>query len=172
LSCTSPFAHLDPGCSVQRAGVNNVFQTRYLICLTIGPIFFAAGIYLCFSRLIVLYGANLSCFRPRTYVTVFIISDVFSLILQAVGGGIAAQSRTSHSKLQSGVDIMVAGLALQVASLACFGGCCVDYYLRVRAHLGELNPSYTTLRTSRKSRLFLWCRLQRSVKYWTDINSY
>lgn len=38
----------------------------YLICLTIGPAFLAAAIYVCLGRIVVVYGEAISRIRPRT----------------------------------------------------------------------------------------------------------
>jgi len=62
----------------------------YLICLTMGPVFFAAAIYLCLGRIVVVYGEHISRIRPRTYTVFFMGCDVISLVTQAAGGGIAA----------------------------------------------------------------------------------
>lgn len=62
----------------------------YLICLTIGPAFMAAAIYLCLGRIVVVYGEEISRIRARTYTVFFFGCDVLSLFIQAGGGGIAA----------------------------------------------------------------------------------
>ena len=49
----------------------------------------------------------------------FICFDVFSLVLQAAGGAIADTSK-SPAAGQSGINIMIAGLAVQVVSLTVF----------------------------------------------------
>ena len=62
----------------------------YLISLTLGPVFFAAAIYLCLGRIVVVYGEELSKLKPKTYTVVFLTCDFVSLVVQGVGGGIAA----------------------------------------------------------------------------------
>lgn len=92
---------------------------RYLICLTIAPVFLTAAIYLCLTRIIVLYGTSLSRFAPRTIAITFMTSDFLSLLLQAAGGAIADTADT-NSESQVGADIMIAGLVLQAISLVVF----------------------------------------------------
>ncbi|KUJ21592.1 RTA1-domain-containing protein [Mollisia scopiformis] len=103
----------------------------YLVPLTMGPAFLSAAIYLCLSRIVVLYGTRLSRFSPRTYTITFISCDIFSLVLQAIGGGMASTSN-SQSSLHTGEHIMVAGLSFQVASLLLFIGLCTDFAFAVR----------------------------------------
>lgn len=78
---------------------NNPFDENsfiaYLVCLTIGPAFMSAAVYLCLARIVVVYGQDLSRFQPRWYTIVFCTCDLISLILQAIGGAIAAISDTS-----------------------------------------------------------------------------
>jgi RTA1 like protein len=38
-----------------------------LVCLTLGPAFFSAGIYVCLGRIIIVYGAENSRLRPQWY---------------------------------------------------------------------------------------------------------
>ena len=66
----------------------------YLIFLTIAPAFISAGIYLCLSRIVVLFGSGFSRLNARTYTILFCTSDLVSLILQGVGGALAATGET------------------------------------------------------------------------------
>jgi hypothetical protein len=70
----------------------------YLIPLTIGPVFLAAAVYLCLSRIVVVYspsgGKGFSMLRPRTYTLLFIGCDIMSLALQAIGGAVAAEAES------------------------------------------------------------------------------
>lgn len=90
-----------------------------LVTLTIAPAFLSASIYLCLSRIVVVYGEDLSRFRPRTYTLIFISCDFISLVLQAAGGAIASGAN-APSQDQMGINIMIAGLSFQVFSLALF----------------------------------------------------
>jgi len=102
----------------------------YLVCLTISPAFLSAAIYLCLARIVVVYGQHLSRFRPRTYTLIFCGCDLFSLVLQAAGGGIASGATTASTD-QMGINIMIAGLSFQVFSLALFGTCCAEFAYRL-----------------------------------------
>jgi hypothetical protein len=66
----------------------------YLVTLTIAPSYMSAAIYLCLARIVMVYGDHLSRLQPRTYTIVFCACDIVSLLLQAVGGGIAASADT------------------------------------------------------------------------------
>ena len=108
---------------------------RYLVVLTIAPCFFAAAIYLSLSRLIIIYGESFARFKPRVYTIIFICCDVFSLVLQAAGGAIA-DTGGDEDTVQTGINIMISGLAFQVASLTAFSALCLDFVLSVRRNGG------------------------------------
>jgi len=126
----------------------------YLVCLTIGPAFLCASIYLCLSRLVVVYGRNIARFSPRVYALTFMVCDFISLLLQGTGGGLAATSNT-NSGSDAGVNVMIAGLAFQVASLALFMTVSLDFIIAARkASPSETNANFIRLRASRLFRLF------------------
>ncbi|KAF2181845.1 RTA1-domain-containing protein [Zopfia rhizophila CBS 207.26] len=133
----------------------------YLICLTIGPAFLTACIYLCLSRVITAIGSENSRLRPKTYTYVFVGFDLLALILQGIGGGLAATAKDKKgSKL--GTDVMVAGLVSQVISMVFFMVLWADFALRVRrsrlsgALARTQPPLYDQLRATRKFTLFQW----------------
>ncbi|KUJ11413.1 RTA1 like protein [Mollisia scopiformis] len=128
----------------------------YLICLTIGPAFLAAAIYVCLGRIVVVYGEHISRIRPRTYTILFMGCDFVSLVIQAIGGGIATSVPLTNQKtINLGTHILVAGLSFQVASLFAFSVCSTEFLWRVHKHHGDRNLEHADLYNSRKFRLFL-----------------
>ncbi|TGO49510.1 hypothetical protein BCON_0208g00130 [Botryotinia convoluta] len=126
----------------------------YLICLTIAPAFLTAGIYLCLSRIVIIYGQEISRFRPGTYTIIFCACDIISLVLQAAGGAIASTAVTLDDK-DVGKNIMLAGLAFQVFSLILFAILCTDFAWRVRRAKGAWNARYINLVSSALFKSFL-----------------
>ncbi|GKZ18429.1 hypothetical protein AbraIFM66951_000988 [Aspergillus brasiliensis] len=108
---------------------------QYLICLTIGPAFITAAIYLCFGRVIMVYGEGFSRIKSRTYAIFFVTCDLLCLILQAAGGAVTATAGRDQDGLRhTGVNIMITGLAAQVVSLGAFMALVIDYIWRLRRH--------------------------------------
>ncbi|KAK7203194.1 RTA1 like protein-domain-containing protein [Myxozyma melibiosi] len=101
-----------------------------IVLLTIGPAFFMAGIYFLLAEVIVIWGVQRSRLMPWTYSQIFITMDVISLVLQAVGGGMAAVATEDGDDNTTGTHIMVAGLAFQVAATTIFLLLCADYFIR------------------------------------------
>jgi hypothetical protein len=121
-----------------------------LIPLTLAPALLTAGIYLCLGRVIVAVGAENSRLKPKMYTYVFISCDLLSLILQGVGGGLAATGKDAKGS-KRGVDIWC------------------DFVLRTRrAKLsGSLSrtqpPLYDQLRTFKTFALFQWALFAATI---------
>ena len=71
-----------------------------------------------------------SRFHPKFFYWIFIPCDFLSLILQAVGGAI---SSSTDGDAQNVVNIALAGLSFQVATLTIFILLTVDYLFRSRS---------------------------------------
>lgn len=85
------------------------------------PAFFTAGTYIILGRLIKLFGHGVSPLGPNTYLYVFFSIDTVSLIIQAVGGGIAASGLDKPgSDTTNGTNAMIAGIVFQLASVLVF----------------------------------------------------
>lgn len=94
------------------------------------PVFFCAAIYVMIYKIINYISPAHSRFRPRLIYWFFITVDVISLVLQAAGG---AMSSTSNGDSSVGVNVALAGLAFQVATLALFVTIVADYAFRSRS---------------------------------------
>lgn len=116
---------------------NNIFDFNafltYLIPLTIAPAFITASIYLCLARIIYVVDPALQYTRlkPMTYTKIFVTFDFICLVLQGAGGGLAATANTPADG-DTGVNVMIAGLAFQVVSLVIFSAVCLDFAWRLR----------------------------------------
>ncbi len=140
-------------------GSKNPFLIQ-IICLTIAPAFLAAGIYFCLSRIVSTFGTENSRIKPLSYPRIFIPCDIASLVLQALGGGIASAKTHQNEDATVGNNIMIAGLAFQVLTLLVFIVLALDFAIRtiVRTRkLGQdaLDPRHRKLRNSLRFKGFL-----------------
>src|SRR5215469_1109823 len=88
------------------------------ICtLIIAPTFFTAGIYVVLGRLIQIMGRSTSPISAAAYLWIFCTCDIISLVIQAVGGGMAATAvaATPPRASKTGTNIMVGGIEFQMA---------------------------------------------------------
>ncbi|GAB7323375.1 hypothetical protein MBLNU13_g05835t2 [Cladosporium sp. NU13] len=138
---------------------DGIFKKKYfviqLVGLTIAPALISAPVYLSLGRIVKAYGRPFSLLAPRTYATIFICSDLISLILQAFGGALAATGKTQH-KVDTGVHVLVAGLAFQVLSLFVFMALATHLWSRVRKGSYRTNSRFDALREYRGFRFFIW----------------
>lgn len=81
------------------------------------------------------------------------LSDFLSLLLQAIGGAIADTADT-HSLSRVGIDIMIAGLVLQVISLAAFLAFFADFSWRCHKGVLDMDPLKVRTRASTLFKLF------------------
>ncbi|KAL8916347.1 MAG: hypothetical protein Q9208_008571 [Pyrenodesmia sp. 3 TL-2023] len=115
-----------------------------IICITLGPTFFTAAIYITLYKMYVflnqqltplttetqsiLYlGPQYARFRPKAYYWIFIPCDILSLVLQSVGG---ALSSTSEGDSSAAVNVSIAGLSFQVFTLLVFIALTFEYAYR------------------------------------------
>jgi len=103
------------------------FQVQ-ICCLILGPAFNSAAIYLTLKHIALAFGPEYSVVKPRFYTYIFITGDLISLVLQAIGGGLAATAGEDENQQDLGTDIMVAGIVWQVITLLAFGACAVWYF--------------------------------------------
>jgi hypothetical protein len=105
---------------------------------------------------------SLSRVPPRVYPIIFVPADVSCLVVQAIGGGIAASAgRDKYNLLQHGNRTIMAGIVLQVVVLGAFGLLAGDYLFRAARYFrgGAVASEYQSgaaLWAEKKFRMFVW----------------
>lgn len=116
---------------------SGAFQLQ-ICCIILAPTFICVSVYLTLKHIAINLAPSLSRLRPRWYPIIFLPADLTCLIVQAIGGGIAAAAGRDNAALQRGGNqAIIAGVALQVVVLLIFGGLSLDYFLRVRKYMGS-----------------------------------
>lgn len=101
----------------------------------------------------VTYGAHLARIQPKFVALGFMFCDFMSLLLQAVGGAIADTADYASSLQDVGINIMIAGLVLQVVGLTAFLVVCADFAWRCKR--GSLDMAAEKVQTRRRMLLKL-----------------
>ncbi|KAI0017618.1 RTA1-domain-containing protein [Xylariomycetidae sp. FL0641] len=140
-------AALTAGCILEFAGYiarvqlhanpwnQDAFETQ-ICAIILGPTLICISIYLTLKHATRSLHPGLSRLAPRAYPLVFVPADVSCLVLQAIGGALAASaSYDAPALLRAGDRVIIAGIALQAVVLLAFGAVSADYYLRVRRWL-------------------------------------
>jgi hypothetical protein len=110
----------------------------------LAPSFLAAGIYLTLKHLVLALGPEHSRLKPRLYPWIFIPCDAFSIILQAVGGGVAAGNNIDL--VNAGNSIIIAGIAFQVATMFVCLCLAIDFAIRLGRRGQQAKEAYATKR--------------------------
>lgn len=128
------------------------YQTQYSLFI-FAPVFIMAGVYAQMSRLVKVYGTQFAQFRPKFYTIFFICCDVVSLLLQGAGGGIASGGGTSY---QTGINLILGGIAFQVVSMCVFLFCLSFFLWKVyKASPAEYSPLSRNIRSHPTFRWFI-----------------
>ena len=101
------------------------------------------------------YQKTKSCFKPRSILLIFICCDLTNLILQGVGGAISSTS-LHRDQIQTGINVIIAGLATQVTSLLMFICLGLEFVFRVRSGNHDLAKDTDELRETRVWKAFLF----------------
>jgi hypothetical protein len=102
---------------------------------------------------------GLSRVRPHLYPFVFVPLDASCLLVQAIGGALAATAGyDDFALLQHGNRAIIAGITLQVMVLLFFGLAAGDYYLRVRTWIAGdgADPQAARLWTDKRFSTFMY----------------
>lgn len=100
-----------------------------IFCLVLAPTFMAAGIYLTLKHIVLHVGPQYCRLNPRLFTWIFIGCDVGSIVLQAAGGGVANAAGTDQKMLDDGNNIIITGIAFQVATMSVCGLLALDFGL-------------------------------------------
>lgn len=101
-------------------------------CLIFAPAFINAAVYIVMKHVVLFFGTDKSRVPARWYTWIFISCDFTSLMLQAVGGGLAGGAGDNSALRDKGTDTMLAGIIFQVATLIIFGYLAFEYVVRIR----------------------------------------
>lgn len=125
------------------------FQIQ-ICCTIIAPTPLIAANFVVLGRLVQRLGPAYSRLSPKWYAIIFCTFDVVSLVIQAVGGGMAATAPNLKGA-NLGAHIILVGIVLQVVVIILYTFCGVEYYLRyskdspVRAEYSEKGSNSNTI---------------------------
>jgi len=95
----------------------------------IAPTPLAAANFVTLGIIINQLGDHYSRLSTRWYTIIFCTVDIISLVVQAVGGGLASSANTLDGA-NNGAHIMLGGIVLQLVSLVVYVTCALEFYLR------------------------------------------
>ncbi|KAJ7226233.1 RTA1-like protein [Mycena rebaudengoi] len=120
----------------------------------------AAASFIVLGRIINRLGPVYSRLSPKLYTILFLWCDIVSLVVQAVGGGMAATAVNENRDPTRGGNIILGGIVFQMVTITVYVLCATEFllrYLRNRpiGHGSEQAPS-TTVPLGRKMKLLVY----------------
>lgn len=107
-----------------------------MCCLIVGPAFIAAAMSVTFKHLIQYVGPKHSFIKPALYPWIFVGTDFASIAVQGLGGGVASagsnDAGSDNNLLTIGDNLLLAGVAFQVANMALCGLAMLFYVWRYK----------------------------------------
>lgn len=97
----------------------NYFLLQY-ICLTLSPAFIMGGVYFLFAQNVIVHGRQYSVLKPLWYSYFFVFCDVFSLLVQGLGGAMASIAAQRKLNTAPGTWTMFGGILFQVLAMSVF----------------------------------------------------
>ncbi|KAK4188313.1 RTA-like protein [Podospora australis] len=163
-------AFIAAGCALELAGYaarvplsdnpwnKKAFETQ-IVAIILAPTLICISIYLTLKHVCLAINPSLSKIRPHLYPFIFVPLDVSCLLVQAIGGALAAGGGVKNIELVNhGNRAIIAGIVLQVVVLGLFGFVAGGYFLRVKRWIktNEADAEAVALWRDRKFRLFVY----------------
>lgn len=140
------------------------YFTLYMICTSAGPTLITAAIYIVLPHILALYGDRYFVIPSPLWVgMVFFGFDVFTLAFQVVGCVFSAGG-VSSPEMKQGINILLAGMGIQVLSLVSFFAVYYFFIFRLTRHQEWLDSTHASIYLAPRFRVFLVC-LQISAAF-------
>lgn len=133
------------------------FETQ-IVAIVLAPTLVCISIYLTLKHVCLSLNPSLSRMSARLYPLIFVPLDVSCLVVQAIGGAMAATAGYDNfALLHHGNRAIVAGITLQVLVLLFFGLAATDYCVRARCWIksGSAGTEAMRLWRDHKFRVFV-----------------
>ncbi|KAJ2915882.1 hypothetical protein MD484_g4518, partial [Candolleomyces efflorescens] len=111
----------------------NITPFQIQICCTIvAPTPLLAATFVIFGEIIKRLGSIYSRLTPGRYTALFCTFDVISLVVQGVGGGLAATAdpATNGRNPDTGGNVMLGGIVFQLVVIVAFCLCALEFIIR------------------------------------------
>ncbi|KAJ7511374.1 RTA1 like protein-domain-containing protein [Mycena galericulata] len=132
-----------------------------IVCTIMGPTPLAAANFIILGHIITRLGPVYSRLSPKLYTTLFLCCDIVSLIVQGIGGGMAAGAVNRRLNPAKGGNVMLGGIIFQLVTISVYVFCAAEFLLRYvyNRPLGVRSASSTTRATLTPRMKFLLCAL-------------
>ncbi|KAI0026999.1 RTA1-like protein, partial [Vararia minispora EC-137] len=125
-----------------------------IVTTIIAPTPLLGSNFILLGRIIHLLGSRYSRLSSRLYSIIFLTCDVIALVVQGLGGGIAASAPDGNlSQASLGSNIMLAGIIFQLVVIITYSGFAFEFFSRyVKDRPLRLGPGVPQKRTETSAR--------------------
>lgn len=139
--------------SNEEGATNMSYYIWQIICLTMAPSFYMAGIYYLLAKFTVIYGKGISRLMPLWYSYIFIACDLLAIFIQGAGGAYTGSNSSDMAARERGTNILIAGLIVQLVGMCVFGILCIDFYIQIKRYKKKALKSNPQLQSLSKEQL-------------------
>ncbi|KAF8873935.1 RTA1-like protein [Infundibulicybe gibba] len=104
--------------------------TMQITATIIAPTPLVAANFIILGRIIRRLGPSYSRLSPKLYSIIFCGCDITSLVIQAVGGGMASTAADSGRDPTPGGNVMLAGIIFQLVTITVYVFCAAEFFIR------------------------------------------
>lgn len=136
---------------VKSNGLNSNAFIMEAVCTPLGPSFFLIALYKTSALIFPIFGTQFLPFNSENVAKTLLLANIASGALQGAGGGIITNYDSPTVEGNKGVQLIIAGLALQLAILIIFQARWYFFVTRVFKTMkmygdSHFNQEYTTVR--------------------------
>lgn len=156
---------------------SKTYYILFLLGTVMGPTFITAAVFTILPHVLAVYGGDVSIAPKPVWLTyMFLFFDVFTIFFQALGSAFVAEgydsTQVSHdrappsqrssgtdrcSQIQQGLNVLVAGLAIQLGSILIFFGAYFCFLYRIAQNREFLDPRFSDIYLSARFKSTLLC---------------
>ncbi|RDB16093.1 Uncharacterized protein C17G6.02c [Hypsizygus marmoreus] len=128
------------------SSISPLLDTPFTIQITatiIGPTPLLAANFVILGKIIEHLGPTYSRLSPKWYAIVFCTGDVVSLVIQAIGGGLASSASENNEDPTLGGNIILAGISIQMAMISLYALCAIEFFVRYFKYAPVRQLSFT-----------------------------
>ncbi|KAI0601495.1 RTA1 like protein-domain-containing protein [Biscogniauxia sp. FL1348] len=114
----------------------------FLLGTTLGPTCICGAMFLIMPRIVAVYGEEFRSWRPVWYLFLFYALTIISLVLELTGA-IVSTVQDDDDLVNTGIRILVVGLAVQIVALGIFVAHAVMFAIALRTRRHVLDPKYS-----------------------------
>ncbi|KAI1088486.1 RTA1-domain-containing protein [Rostrohypoxylon terebratum] len=126
----------------------------FLIGTVTGPTFICVAVFLAMPQIVAVYGEEFRSWKPTWYSYLFCALPAISLVLELVGG-VVSTIQDDSVNIDSGVRVLIAGLAIQLGTLVVFIFHATLFAIAVRTRHHTLDIKFAGIYNSGSFKIFL-----------------